>query len=80
MKPEESLPYSQQPATVPYPESDEPSPYTPTLFFKTHSNVILSSITRSSKWALLRFTVKNLHAFLIYPMPPPILFSLIWSP
>jgi hypothetical protein len=32
MKPEGSLPCSQQPATGPYPELDESSPHTHTLF------------------------------------------------
>jgi hypothetical protein len=33
MKPEGLLPSSQEPATSPYPEPDESSPYHPILFF-----------------------------------------------
>jgi hypothetical protein len=32
MDPEGSLPFSQEPVTGPYPESDESSPYYPILF------------------------------------------------
>jgi hypothetical protein len=32
MYPEGSLPYSQEPATGPYPESDKSGPHLPTLF------------------------------------------------
>jgi hypothetical protein len=32
MEPEGSLPYSQQPATGPYPEPDESTPHPPTSF------------------------------------------------
>jgi hypothetical protein len=32
MEPECSLPYSQEPATGPYPEPDESIPHLPTLF------------------------------------------------
>ena len=40
MEHEGSLPHSQQPATCPYPEPDQSSPYLPTHFFKIHFNII----------------------------------------
>jgi hypothetical protein len=43
MKPEGSLPHSQQPATFPYPEPYQSSPCPPSHFLKIHFNVILPS-------------------------------------
>jgi hypothetical protein len=40
MQPESSLLCSQKPATGPYPEPDESSPHSPTLFLKIHFNII----------------------------------------
>jgi hypothetical protein len=52
---EGSLPCS-QPSTGPYPEPDVTSP-----FPRIHSNVIFTSISRSSKWSLpLRFYNQNI--------------------
>ena len=42
MEPEGSLPHSQEPATSPYPETDQPSPCPPSHFSKIHINIILS--------------------------------------
>jgi len=36
LDPEGSLSYSQEPSTGPYPETDESTPYIPTLFPKDH--------------------------------------------
>jgi hypothetical protein len=61
---ESSSPHSQEPATSPYPEPDESTPYThthththtptnqPTNLPKICSNPILPSMPRSSKWCL----------------------------
>jgi hypothetical protein len=43
MEPEGSLPHSQQPATSPYPEPYQSSPYPPSHFLKIHFNIILPS-------------------------------------
>jgi len=39
MEPEGSLPYSHDPATDPYPETDESSPQFPTLFLQEYLQV-----------------------------------------
>jgi hypothetical protein len=48
MEPEASLPWSQEPATGPYPELDEAHYNLPSCFFKIHFNVILPSTFKSS--------------------------------
>jgi hypothetical protein len=52
MKHEVSLPCSQQPVTGPYPEPDESSPHTPTLFPNIRCSIIFPSTARSSEWSL----------------------------
>jgi hypothetical protein len=47
VEPEASLPCSQDPATDPYPEPDEPSPHLQPCFPKVHFNISLSSMRRS---------------------------------
>ena len=42
-QPESSLPYSQAPATCPYPESTPSSPQNPSHFLEIHFNIILPS-------------------------------------
>jgi hypothetical protein len=51
MKPKDSLPHSQAPATCPYPEPQQSSTYFPSHFLKFHFNK-LPSMPRSSKWSL----------------------------
>jgi hypothetical protein len=48
---EGSLPFTQEPATDPYPEPD-PSQHHRYQRFKIHFNITLASIPRSSKWRL----------------------------
>ena len=60
MEPKGSLPLSQQPATCPYPEPAQSSPYPTSHFQKVHLNIILLCMPGSSKWSLsLRFPDKN---------------------
>jgi hypothetical protein len=48
MKPEGSLPYSQEPSTGPYPDPDQSSHTTPTYPSKIHFNIILPPTSKSS--------------------------------
>ena len=63
MEPECSLPYSQVPATCPYPEPARSSPSPRTSYFlKIHLNIILPSTPGSPKWSLsFRFPHQNLY-------------------
>ena len=62
MKPEGSLPHSQEPTTCPYPEPDQssPSPPPPTHFHQIHLHIILPPTPGSFQWPLsLRFPRQN---------------------
>jgi len=54
-----SLPHSQEPATCPYSNSDQSSPYLQTHYLKIQFNIILPPTPGSYKWPLcLRFPHK----------------------
>jgi len=52
VEPEGSLLHPQDPATRPYSEPDQSSPYPPSQFLKIHFNIILSPKPGYSKWLL----------------------------
>ena len=52
LEPEGSSPYSQVPATCPYPEPHQSIPFSPPDFLKIHLNIIPPPTSRSSKWSL----------------------------
>ena len=56
MEPEGSSPYTQEPATCPYPEPDQSSLHPLPNISMIHFNIILPSTPGSSKWSSsLRF-------------------------
>jgi hypothetical protein len=59
MEMEGSLLCPQEPATGADPEPDEASPHTPILLHMVNFNIILSSVTRPSKWQPFIFSYKN---------------------
>jgi len=68
VKREGSLPHSKQPAFYSYPEPQESSRCPPSHFLKTHCNIILPFIPRSSKCFFpLRFP--HLNSVCTYPRP-----------
>jgi hypothetical protein len=66
MEPKGSLSYSQEPATEPYPEPDESSPYFHPYFSKGHSNIHLRLGRPSGLFSGL--PKKKMQAFFISPM------------
>jgi hypothetical protein len=59
MEPESSLPYSQVPATCPYPEPALSSPHSPSHFLKIPLNIILPSTTVLIKFVWNIFKVNS---------------------
>ena len=84
MELESSLPYSQTPATCPYPVPTPSTPHNLFHFLKIHLNIILPSTSWSPQGSLsLRFPHQNLvHTSLApyVPHAPPISFFSMLSP
>jgi hypothetical protein len=68
MEPEGSIPHSQAPATCPYPEPTQSSPYPSSHFMKINRNIILPSMPRSPKWSL---SLKFSHQYPVEVSPRP---------
>jgi len=69
MEPRGSALCSQEPATGPFSEPDQCSPHLPPNFPNIHSNIIFSSMCKSSMWSLpFGFPAKVSYAFLISPI------------
>ena len=69
MKSEGSLPHSQVPATCPYPEPGQSSPWPASHFRNIHLIIILSSTLGSSRWSLsFRFPIKTMYTPLLSPV------------
>ena len=68
MEPESSLPRLQELANCPYSEPYQSSPCPPSYFLNIHFNIILPSMSGSSKWSFsLRFLDRN--PVRNYPLP-----------
>lgn len=68
---ENSLLWSQKPATFPYPELDESGPRPSILFLYLYSNIIFQPTPRLLSGIFpSRFPTKNLHAFPFSPLIP----------
>jgi hypothetical protein len=70
MEHEDSLPYTQQYATDPYPEADESSSQPPTSSIKIHFNIIRLRLGLPRGIFPLEFTIKIWYAFLVCLMLP----------
>ena len=83
LEPEGSLAHTLELATCSSPDPDQSGPYPPPHFLYIHFNIILSPMTRYSKWSLsLNFSHQPcMHIF--FPpyalYAPPISFFFIWS-
>jgi hypothetical protein len=69
MRPNGSLPCSQEPATLFYPEPNESSPHSP-IVFKISLNITLPSISRAFNWGLPTQTPYTLLCYSIRAICP----------
>jgi hypothetical protein len=75
MEPEGSLPHLQVPATCPYPEPDQSSPFPPSHFLMIYLNIILPSTSGSPKlttmyneqYLKVHYALKYLVSAAVYP-------------
>jgi hypothetical protein len=70
MEPEGSSPYTQEPATCPYPEPDWSNLRPPPNLSKIHLNIILPSTPGSSKWVVSFPQVSPLKTCMHLSSPP----------
>jgi hypothetical protein len=68
MESEGSLPRQQNPATWPYPERDKSNPRGHT-FLETNFNIILPTVSTSSKWSPLFGLKICMHFSILYTCP-----------